>query len=98
MRQRGRVDKNQSEIVSALRKAGRSVTVLSGQGTGFPDLVVGYQGRNYLLEVKAPKGKITPEQVTFVEEWRGQMAIVRTAEHALEITENPVLYRERVDQ
>lgn len=48
----GRCDRNQPEIVSALRSIGASVLITSNQGGGFPDLVVGWRGHNYLLEVK----------------------------------------------
>jgi hypothetical protein len=51
-------------------------------GKGVPDLLVARQGRNYLLEVKAPSGDLTPDQVKFHADWRGQIAIVRTKEEA----------------
>lgn len=73
-------------IVEALRKAGRSVFILSATGNGVPDLLVGYKGRNYLLEVKEVSGKLTPPQVKFFQEWPGQAAIVRTIEEALAFT------------
>jgi len=47
-------DKNEREIVEALVVAGASVTRLNA--TGVPDLLVGYQGTTYLLEVKRPLG------------------------------------------
>lgn len=39
-----RVDRNQPEIVDALRKAGASVGHTHSLGHGFPDIVVGLQG------------------------------------------------------
>lgn len=39
-----RVDRNQPEIVEALRKAGASVGHTHGVGQGFPDVVVGVNG------------------------------------------------------
>jgi hypothetical protein len=48
MRFAARVDKNQSEIVSALRAAGAFVWII-----GLPvDLLVGFDGQTYLVEVK----------------------------------------------
>jgi Holliday junction resolvase len=52
MRKASAVDANQSELVDALRKFGATVTPTHATGAGFPDLVVGYQGVNYLLEIK----------------------------------------------
>lgn len=71
-----KVDRNQAEIVAALRKAGAKVYVSSSFGQGFPDLVVGYQGRFVLLEVKdgakPPSArKLTADQVKFHAEWTG---------------------------
>ncbi len=43
-------DANEGPIVEALRAVGAAVTFLSV--TGCPDLLVGYQGRTFLLEVK----------------------------------------------
>ena len=37
------------------------------------------------MEVKKPKGKLTPEQVKFHENWKCEIHIVRTAEEAIEI-------------
>lgn len=80
-----RTDKNQAEIVKALRKAGVTVTSLHEVGHGCPDLVCGYQGQNYLLEIKNPKtyGKLTPYQVKWHERWKGQVKVVYTIEEAL---------------
>ena len=55
MRRRPKTDGNQSPIVHALREAGASVAITSAQGDGFVDLVVGFEGRNYLAEVKEPQ-------------------------------------------
>jgi hypothetical protein len=50
--QRQRVDRNQAEIVQALRKCGAHVQSLAGVGRGCPDLLVGYRGCWRVLEVK----------------------------------------------
>lgn len=47
-----RRDKNEAEIVDALRAVGATVDQLPGDGR--PDLLVGRNGRTYLLEVKMP--------------------------------------------
>ena len=52
MRKAARIDRNQPEIVDALRKRGASVALLHTAHDGIPDLLVGYKGKNFLLEVK----------------------------------------------
>ncbi len=73
-----RTDKNQVSIVKELRSMGYSVAVTSGAGDGFPDLVVGHAGSNYLFELKDPnkppsKQRLTPAQVIFHSSWQGQI-------------------------
>lgn len=88
MRHRARIDDNQTAIVSALRQAGATVQSLATIGNGCPDLVVGYQGRNVLLEIKdelqpPSKRKLTPQEVTWHDNWRGQVVVVESVEQAL---------------
>ena len=78
-----RVDSNQPEIVAALRKAGATVQHLHMVGKGCPDLLVGFRGRNFLLEIKSPGGRMTPAEQRFFDEWSGQVSIVCTIEQAL---------------
>ena len=84
---RNAVDANQSEIIDALRKAGCSVSPTSQAGEGFPDLVCGFRGVNYLLEVKdgnkiPSKQKLTPKQRKWHEQWLGSVSIVNSVEQA----------------
>lgn len=79
-----RTDANQSEIVAALRGAGASVQDLHEVGRGCPDLLVGYRGQTYLLEVKGPGGRLNSREALWHLEWRGQARIVRDADDALE--------------
>lgn len=68
----GRRDVNHREIREAFRDAGASVFDTGDVGGGFPDLVVGWRGQTYLIEVKRPKGgKLTTKQVAFAAGWRG---------------------------
>ena len=87
-RRAAKIDANQPEIVQALRKAGATVTPAHAAGDGFPDLVVGYRGENFLLEVKdgskPPSArKLTAPQEVWHAAWRGQKAIVETVAEAL---------------
>ena len=68
MRYAAKVDKNQKEIVLALRLAGAYVWVI-----GLPvDLLVGYKGHTFLVEVKdGPRKRLTALQDDFFKNWPG---------------------------
>lgn len=68
MRRAARVDANQMQIVSALRAAGAYVWII-----GLPvDLLVGYKGHSWLMEVKTDhKKKLTKLQEDFFTNWLG---------------------------
>ena len=68
MRYAARVDANQTQIVSALRAAGAYVWII-----GLPvDLLVGYKGHSFLMEVKDGSSKrLTKLQADFFENWSG---------------------------
>lgn len=87
MRRKSRVDANQKQIVDALRKAGRSVFFLHTVGCGCPDLLVGFRGRNFLLEVKIEKGKLTEMQEELIQRWNGTIYVVRSVDEALKVTD-----------
>lgn len=85
-----RVDDNQKGIVAALRQAGATVQHLHTVGQGCPDLLVGFRGANYLLEVKDGSKAFSRRQLTPAERewhavWRGQVAVVEDYEAALAI-------------
>lgn len=85
-----RVDRNQAEIVQAMRKIGATVRHTHMVGNGFPDIEVGYHGNNYLFEIKDPDKppsgrKLTPDEERFHQEWKGQADVIHSAEEALEI-------------
>ena len=58
--QKKRRDANEPEIIAALKALGARVYQVSG--SGLPDLIVQYQGREFCLEVKTAKGKRTDAQ------------------------------------
>ncbi len=68
MRYAARVDANQDQIVVALRAAGASVWIIS-----LPvDLLVGYKGHTFLVEIKTDaKKRLTALQQDFFESWGG---------------------------
>ena len=83
-----KVDRNQSEIVTALRAAGATVQPLHTVGAGCPDLLVGFRGRNFLLEVKDWQARpgdreLNAAQVEWHGGWKGQVCKVETVDAAL---------------
>lgn len=74
-------DLNEPGIVKALERAGATVWRLDDP----VDLLVGFRGKNFTLEVKNPTGRNrdTPAQVRFREQWRGTLHTVRSQREAL---------------
>jgi len=90
MRRAAKIDDNQPEIVSALRRVGASVQPLHTVGQGCPDLIVGFRGTNYAIEVKdgskPPSARgLTDAQLRWKILWNGQYAIVNNVDEALRI-------------
>lgn len=76
-------DTNERAIIAALRAVGAMVYQLPGP---LPDLLVGYCGGNWLLEVKNDRGmkrKDQGEQARWRDNWAGQVHIVTSPEEAL---------------
>ena len=76
MRFAAKVDRNQPEIVKALRAVGASVHSLAPVGCGVPDLLVGFKRQTYLLECKdgllAPSAReLNDDQILWHLNWRG---------------------------
>ena len=80
-----RVDCNQKDIVHALKTFGATVVDLSGVGKGCPDLLIGFKGTTYLIEIKKDnKAKFTPQQLQFNELWAGGViARIQTIDEAI---------------
>jgi hypothetical protein len=83
-----RTDSNHTEIIDALRKVGATVQSLAMVGRGCPDLLVGYRGTNYLLEVKPgdkppSRRQLTPDEDRWHATWNGAVVVVETTRVAL---------------
>jgi hypothetical protein len=81
MRHAKRTDANQEAIVKALRDAGAYVWIIS-----LPvDLLVGYKGHSFLVEIKTgARKRLTALQADFFENWSGStLARVDSPEAAL---------------
>jgi hypothetical protein len=89
-RRAAKVDSNHVEIVKALRKVGAFVQSLAGVGNGCPDLLVAYQGRFILLEVKdgtkpPSQRRLTPDQVRWISvlDTRAPVYVVKSVDEAI---------------
>ena len=90
MRIAARTDRNQQEIVSAFRKFGCSVLILSQVGHGCPDILIGYRNKNALVEIKDGKKtasgkKLTQDEQKFHGEWRGLVVEVHDLEDVINL-------------
>lgn len=85
-----RVDKNQSEIVRYLREYWKaSVFPTHMVGGGFPDIVVGFNSKTFLIEIKSsPNSKLTTKQQHFIDNWQGNYYIVSNTQDVDSILEN----------
>jgi len=80
-----RLDANHDQIVEAALAMGASVQSLVAVGAGCPDLLLGYCGRNLLIEVKDGRKPQSARGLTDAErfwhgKWRGSVAVVESAE------------------
>lgn len=90
MRRAAKIDANQTEIAKALRQVGASVQSLASTGKGCPDLLVGFRGVNWLLEIKDGQKvksarKLTEDQVVWHESWCGQVHVIESIDQAIKL-------------
>jgi len=88
MRRAGRIDSNQPAITRAFRQIGASVQILSAVGHGCPDTLVGFRGRNVLVEIKdgslePARQKLTKEQIAWHANWNGQVIVANSIDSAV---------------
>jgi len=71
-------DANEKEIVKFFKLQGISVVRLNTP----MDLLLGYNKRNYLVEVKIEGKGLNENQKEFVKEWKGQWIIIDSIDQA----------------
>ena len=91
MRRACRRDQNMPEVVQALRGLGWQCFDMSAVGVnavpGFPDLLCVRAGRVVLCEIKHGQAPLTPDEQTFHLCYGGALAIVRTIDDCVRLTE-----------
>jgi hypothetical protein len=90
MRLRARVDANHKEIIMALRAIGASVVSTHQLGKGFPDALVMFRGRLYLIEIKdgskPPSArKLTEQEQRFALVWSECTRTVTSIDEAYKV-------------
>ena len=85
-----RVDSNHAKIARGLIAIGCLVHDTSAAGGGFPDLVVGFRGRIFLIEIKdgdkPPSARqLTTDQAHFHKRWRGLVHVVTSLDEAIKV-------------
>lgn len=90
MRRAAKVDDNQNQIVNGLRKLGASVLITSQLKNCF-DILVGYKGVNYIMEIKdgkkpPSKRRLSKGEEEFKNNWKGgSYNVVNNLEEAIKI-------------
>ena len=78
-----RVDDNHKAMVAHIRRLpGASVLDLSAVGNGCGDILVGWKGKNILIEIKdgektPSRRRLTKDQEYFHANWAGQITVVK---------------------
>jgi len=74
-------DENEKEIVDFFKANGVSVVRLNTP----LDLLLGYNKKNYLVEVKMVGKSLNKNQIAFTESWKGQWIVINSIEQAAEM-------------
>lgn len=87
MRRAAHVDSTQPAVVRALKAVGADVMrITCPDRDGCWDVLVGFRGRDFKIEVKGPKTPLSEAQLELHRTWRGAKSyVVRTPEEALAV-------------
>lgn len=85
-------DNNQSQIEEELRAKGFSVFSIHIVGENVPDIVVGRDGLNMLIEIKSGRNKLRSGQSEFFKTWSGHVIVARTTQEIVDGFEQYLKY------
>ena len=94
MRRAAKRDANHNLVADQFRALGCSVFETDRVGDGFPDLVIGCMGVNFLVEVKNPETRygragLNGGQTLFNDAWRGDKVwLVCSEDEAVAVVQN----------
>jgi hypothetical protein len=81
-------DANHKAIVAALTYHGCIVADLANAGGGVPDVLCGYRGVLFLVEIKTATGSLSKKQREFFDAWTEYPALVlRSADDVFDVME-----------
>ncbi len=83
-----KADDNQVKVAEAFRRLRWSYKHTHTIGKGFPDGIAGYNGVNYLIEIKdgskvKSQRKLTEDEQKFHDEWKGQVVIIESVDDVI---------------
>jgi hypothetical protein len=95
MRKRARTDSNHAKLIKQCRQIGMTVHSTHNVHDGFPDIVAGYKGVNYLFEIKDPDKpksarKLTDDEIAWHTTWGGSVNVIETIDDVLQIINKKV--------
>lgn len=99
MRGFAKTDRNQPEVIAAMRALGVSVQSLHKVGQGAPDLLCAVAGQTFTVEVKdgekpPSQQKLTPDQIEWHSKWRAPVYIVNSVDQAVDLVQKLIGERE----
>jgi hypothetical protein len=80
-----RKDGTHQIVVNALKACGWVILDVSRAPLAI-DLIIAKAGRTVLVEIKAPKGKLTKDQETILKCWPAEVAVLRSVEDVLKLS------------
>ncbi len=80
-RRHGKRDAKHVQIRTELRDLGIPVLDIANIGNGAPDLLLLAHGMLFLVEIKSPGGKLTPDEIEFCARW--PVIIAQTTEEVI---------------
>ena len=88
-----RIDANHNELVKIARDMGASVQSLAAVGKGCPDLLIGYKGRNLLVEIKdgrkSPSHRyLTISESAWHEGWAGEAYVILSTDQMIKLLQS----------
>ena len=71
---------------------GATVLDLSQVGGGCPDILIGWRGRNILIEIKNPAtgGCLSGKQSDFVDKWRGDVRLITDVQQLIFVLDGKI--------
>lgn len=91
-----KVDANQAALVKRCRQVpGVAIVSTHTVGHGMVDIILGYRGFNYMIEIKdgakqPSQKKLTPDEVEFHRTWPGQICIAENFDDILKLINRPL--------